>query len=212
MYCTRCVTLLQVSMVRAVQRLVHCSDIERSPLLPRDDGGQRSVCRFNVLPGSPSIRRRFAALALSSYRGHRAATHRAQHAPRDPSPASGTHLPLLHRHNVCVRVRACVLSCSRLCVLVTGAGPSIRPAGRPHMLPTGVWRPGVSLISSDRRASPASQPAHAHIRPSLPTHGSSLLQQRMIVPDNLKRATSRRSRLHALQVMQPAPVNFFFFL
>lgn len=91
--------------------LVHCRDIERSPLLPLDDGGQRRVCRFNILPGSPSIR--FAALALSSYRGHRAATHHAQHAPCDLSPASG---PLrTGTMCACVCLRVCASDASHRC-------------------------------------------------------------------------------------------------
>lgn len=146
-----------------VNRLVHCGDIERSLLLlPLDDGGgqQRRASRFNILPGSPSVRRRFAALALSSYGGQRAATHHALHAPCDLSPASG---PL------------CTLTmplCARLLPACVSAYESWA-SGRPQMLPTGACLPaclpGVSLISSDRRASPASQPAHAHIRAILPT-------------------------------------------
>lgn len=128
---------------------MHCGDIERSPLLPLDDGGQRWGCGFNILPGS--IRRRFAALALSSYRGHRAATHHAQHAPCDLSPASGPSLPHSLQQGQCV----CVYACLRLCVCESRAVGRASDASPT----TGVWLPGVSLISSDRGASSASQPA-----------------------------------------------------
>lgn len=87
----------------------HRKDFQRSPLCSLWSEWKEDSISFDSLSGSHSIRCSFTALVLSSYRGHHASSHHAQHALCDLSPACICSLC------VCVCARACLLS---LCVYV----------------------------------------------------------------------------------------------